>query len=177
MLDTSGSMNGKKIEHFNRQISDVIALMGTKAYGGKTVMVSVLDFSTDAKWQYHPPVISGNYQWISLEALGLTSMGYALRMLNERLKVDTRNVRNIPIIIFLVSDDAPTDDFSGGMSLLCQDCSIYESFHRFSIGLEDADDIVMNQFVSNPNFYKKLHETDVDLLGNYILEYFKKSVC
>ena len=121
LIDTSGSMRGEKIGAVNAAMEDTIPDLRKLVNADSKVNVAVLRFSTGAEWQSIRPVDVQEFEWNRLEAEGLTELGLACMMLNEKLSrkgfMDEINGCYAPAII-LLSDGNPTDDYKTGLSLL-----------------------------------------------------------
>ena len=116
VVDTSGSMEGSKIGTLNQAIEDVIPEIRdiSSNNADAQIKIAVLEFSSGARWLTPKPVPAEDFNWNYLNAAGLTDLGEACRMLNEKL---SRNAFMSEITgsfapaVFLLSDGEPTDDF------------------------------------------------------------------
>jgi uncharacterized protein YegL len=123
LVDTSGSMSGDKIGAVNEAIREVIPEIKDISAENADAMIkiAVLEFSSGAQWLYERPVDSDQFVWNSLEAGGLTDMGVAFKMLNEKL---SRNqfmadaIGSYAPAIFMMSDGEPTDEYKKGLEEL-----------------------------------------------------------
>jgi uncharacterized protein YegL len=82
------------------------------------VMVRAIKFGTGANWHVSQPTEVKNFQWSDLTADGLTYMGAALRLAADALRVDRMGNQALPLVLVLLSDGQPTDDFAGGLKAL-----------------------------------------------------------
>ena len=123
LIDTSGSMSGQPIEAVNTAMREAIPEVQkfTQENADVAVRYSVLEFSTGAKWMNTTPGYVEDFKWIDLQASGLTALGEAYKMLNDKLSRKNgflqEHANNAPIII-LLTDGAPTDDAASGLALL-----------------------------------------------------------
>ena len=80
----------------------------------------VLSFSDQARWHLAAPTPVEQVLplWTDLQASGLTYMGAALRELASVLRTPPMEQRALPPVLVLVSDGAPTDDFTAGLRVL-----------------------------------------------------------
>lgn len=123
LVDTSGSMSGDKIGAVNEAIREVIPEI--KAISDENadaqIKIAVLDFSSGAKWLYEQPIESDQFVWNNLEAGGLTDMGIAFGMLNEKLsrtQFMSDATGSYAPAIFMMSDGEPTDEYKKGLKEL-----------------------------------------------------------
>jgi uncharacterized protein YegL len=116
LVDTSGSMSGDKIGAVNEAIREVLPEINdiSSENADAQIKIAVLDFSSGAHWIYDKPVEADQFVWNNLEVGGLTDMGVAFKMLNEKLS-RTEFMSDITgsyaPAIFMMSDGAPTDDY------------------------------------------------------------------
>lgn len=94
IIDTSGSMYGEKIGAVNTAIREVIPEIKeiSAENADALIKIAVLTFSSGAKWLYDSPIDSEQFVWTNLDADGVTDMGLAFRMLNEKLSRDRKSV-------------------------------------------------------------------------------------
>ena len=123
IVDTSGSMDGSKIGTLNQAVEDVIPEIRdiSENNADAEIKIAVLEFSSGARWITENPVPADGFEWQYLDAGGLTDLGEACKMLNEKL---SRNsfmsdiTGSFAPAIFLLSDGAPTDNYREGLELL-----------------------------------------------------------
>jgi len=152
VVDTSGSMMGKKMESLNLAVRESIKPMQDVANENPNadVLVRVLRFSNGAQWHVSQPTSIHDFRWTDLDADGITDMGHAMRLVAEALKVENMPMRGLPPVILLITDGMPTDDFDGGLQAL-----LAEPWGKRSvrIGLaigNDADLEAIERFIANP---------------------------
>ena len=115
LLDTSGSMIGDKIEAVNVGVRILYDELMQDPMAIETAYLSVITFDNQVK-QVIPLTALTQFQPISLRASGGTSLGAALKLLNEALDRDT--ITNSPDrkgdykpLVFLLTDGKPTDSW------------------------------------------------------------------
>jgi uncharacterized protein YegL len=116
LVDTSGSMSGDKIGAVNEAIREVIPEIKdiSAENADAQIKIVVLDFSSGARWLYEQPIDSDQFVWNNLDAGGLTDMGIAFKMLNEKLsrtQFMADAVGSYAPAIFMMSDGSPTDEY------------------------------------------------------------------
>lgn len=147
LLDTSGSMEGAKIAALNDCMSNILVELQEKASNGSDIKLSVLSFAKEAKWMYENEININDFDWKELIAGGMTSLGKACLMLSDRLKEECQD----QIVIVLLSDGCPTDDYDEGISELLRN-ERFKNAERFAIALGDNADIKsLTMFVTDTN--------------------------
>ena len=97
----------------------------------------------------------------------MTSMGKALGMVTEQLKMPPMSDRALPPVLVLISDGQPTDDYAGGIQAL-MDQPWGKKAVRIAIAIgEDADQEVLRKFIGNPEL-KPLQANNPEALVKYI---------
>ena len=79
------------------------------------VMVRAVKFSSGASWHVSNAVQVEQFDWVDLEANGVTDMGKALQLVAEQLDLDVMPQQGLPPVLVLLSDGQPTDDVSVGL--------------------------------------------------------------
>ncbi len=154
LVDTSGSMYGDKIGAVNEAIREVIPEIKTisEENADALIKIAVLSFSSGAYWLYDQPVEADQFVWNNLEAAGLTDMGIAFGMLNEKLSrtqfmADT--VGSYAPALFLMSDGEPTDDYKKGLSALRKN-NWFKVAIKVAVAIgADANKEVLKEFTGN----------------------------
>ena len=154
LVDTSGSMSGDKIGAVNTAIREVLPEINdiSSENADAQIKIAVLDFSSGAHWIYDKPVEADQFVWNNLEVGGLTDMGVAFKMLNEKLS-RTEFMSDITgsyaPAIFMMSDGAPTDDYKKELEELRKN-------KWFKVGIKvavaigiDANKDVLKEFTGN----------------------------
>lgn len=122
LLDTSGSMDGEKIEAVKTGLQLLISALRQDPYALETAYVSVITFDTDVK-QVVPLTELTAFQAPNLTASGITSMGQALSVLadciNREVQKGSAEIKgDWKPIVFLLTDGDPTDDLDAGIRAL-----------------------------------------------------------
>ena len=96
VIDTSGSMIGKKIGSVNDAIENVLPMIGeiSDENPDAEINVAALEFSTGTRWLYDEPKEAKDFIWQKVEANGLTSLGEACKAISFwRLYADIKRKR------------------------------------------------------------------------------------
>ena len=113
LIDTSGSMKGKKMGQLNTVMEELIPEIRRVGEADTDVKVAVLTFSTDVKWMYSAPISIEEFEWARLGAEGVTSMGAAFTELAARMSrnsfLNSPSLSFAPVM-FLMTDGYPSDD-------------------------------------------------------------------
>lgn len=166
MVDTSGSMSGEKIAAVNDAIRNVIPIVSTinDDNPDAEIKISALSFSSSCNWINSSPVAVNDFRWTDLDADGWTCMGEATRELNRQLShkhgfLTSASGSYAPVIIML-SDGAPTDDFSSAMGEILNN-SWFRHSMRIAIAIgSDADTEVLKTFTGNPELVFRVSSID-----------------
>lgn len=165
MVDTSGSMAGKRIGEVNHAMQEVIQsdLPEISASNDDAeIKVAILKFSTDCEWitPESGPADIENLYWNDLTAGGLTDLGHACKELNRRLSrsefLKSQTGAYAPVIL-LFSDGAPTDDWEGGLRELKQN-NWFKHAIKIAIAVEDADEQVLAEFTGTSEAVIKVQD-------------------
>ncbi|MDR2476788.1 MAG: VWA domain-containing protein, partial [Treponema sp.] len=126
VIDTSGSMEGKKIGSVNAAIEEVIPAIKevSDENADAQIKIAVLEFSSGATWHTPSgPVPADQFRWNDLDAGGVTDFGAACKTLNEKLSTKAfmqEATGSFAPAIFLLSDGDPTDDWQSALAALKQ---------------------------------------------------------
>ena len=154
LVDTSGSMNGDKIGAVNEAIREVIPEIKdiSAENADALIKIAVLDFSSGARWLYERPVDSDQFVWNNLEAGGLTDMGIAFNMLDEKLsrtQFMADAIGSYAPAIFMMSDGAPTDDYKKGLEELRKN-KWFKVAIKVAVAIgADANTEILKEFTGN----------------------------
>jgi uncharacterized protein YegL len=154
LVDTSGSMNGDKIGAVNEAIREVIPEIKdiSAENADALIKIAVLDFSSGARWLYERPVDSDQFVWNNLEAGGLTDMGVAFNMLDEKLSRSqfmADAIGSYAPAIFMMSDGAPTDDYKKGLEELRKN-KWFKVAIKVAVAIgADANTEILKEFTGN----------------------------
>ncbi|MCQ2458912.1 MAG: VWA domain-containing protein [Ruminococcus sp.] len=154
LIDTSGSMKGKKMGELNTVMEELIPEIRKVGEADTEVKVAVLTFSTDVRWMYSTPISIEDFEWARLRANGVTSMGAAFKELS--LRMSRNSFLNSPSlsfapVIFLMTDGYPSDDYREGLREL-QSNSWYKFGLKAALGIgNEANDDVLAEFTGTPD--------------------------
>ena len=168
LIDTSGSMSGKKIQSVNDAIENVLPIIGeiSDENPDAEINIAAMKFSTGVDWVYNEPKEAKDFIWQPVSPEALTSLGEACRELNRKLSrtngfmpTSTGSGYYAPAII-LLSDGGPTDDFPGGLKVLKEN-SWFKNAIKVAIAIgEDADEDVLREFTGSSEAVIKVHNID-----------------
>ena len=152
LIDTSGSMKGKKMGELNTVMEELIPEIRRVGEADTDVKIAVLTFSTDVKWMYSAPVSIEEFEWTRLNASGVTSMGAAFEELSERMSrngfLNSPSLSFAPVI-FLMTDGYPSDDYKKGLKVL-QSNSWYKFGLKAALGIgNEANDDMLAEFTGS----------------------------
>jgi len=170
IADCSGSMGvDGKIQALNTAIREAIPHMRKVAQDNPNaqVLVRAVRFSDGAYWHIAQPVPVEQFEWVDLQAKGVTDMGKALKLVAEQLKMPPMPERALPPVLVLISDGLPTDDFAAGLNALL-DLPWGKKAVRIAIAIgEDANLEVLQRFINNSEL-KPLRANNPEALTTHI---------
>jgi len=172
IIDTSGSMSGSRIGAVNSAIEETLEKLRemNADSADAEIEIALLEFSSGAKWLTpNGPVKVENYYWSGVDADGLTAMGEAFRMLEEKLHKSSgfmqRASGSYAPVLFLMSDGEPNDDYRTHLAKL-KNNAWFKASTKVALAIGDeAKDHVLEEFtgskeaivrVSNSNAGAKL---------------------
>ncbi len=158
LIDTSGSMEGKKIGAVNAAIEELIPDLRhlSESQADSEIKLAVLQFATGCEW-VTPSLMSLDSfdDWEPLEATGLTDLGAAFLELNDKLSKNGFMDRGAassgfyaPVII-LLSDGEPTDDYMSALKKLQLQLQSLERTDTICFPGEDANREVLKKAIRN----------------------------
>ena len=124
LLDTSGSMMGEPIEAVKNGVEILVSSLRQDPYALETAYLSIITFDTQAK-QLMPLTEIAMFQPPQLQATGTTQLGEALALLAEKIDVEVQKTTHDTRgdwkpLVFIMTDGAPTDDWTKGFAKLKQ---------------------------------------------------------
>lgn len=124
LLDTSGSMHGEAIEAVKNGVQLLVSTLRQDPYALETAYLSIISFASTAR-QLVPLTELAAFQVPDIQASGTTQLGEALSLLANRIEqevskttADTKG--DWKPLIFMMTDGAPTDDWTKGLQRLKQ---------------------------------------------------------
>lgn len=170
IADCSDSMRiGGKIQALNTAIREAIPHMRRVAKDNPNaqVLVRAVRFSDGAYWHIAQPVPVEQFEWVDLQAKGVTDMGKALKLVAEQLEMPPMPERALPPVLVLISDGQPTDDFAAGLNALL-DLPWGKKAVRIAIAIGgDANLEVLQRFINNSEL-KPLRANNPEALTTHI---------
>ncbi len=169
IVDCSGSMMGEKIQSLNYAIKQTIPDMRTAAEENPNakLYVRVAKFSEGASWQIASPTPIEDFEWLDIEADGLTDMGKAFELVADQLEMPPMPERALPPVLVLLSDGQPTDQYKEGLDRLLH-LPWGKKAVKIAIAIgSDADSTVLKEFINN-NEIPVLQANNPEALVKYI---------
>ena len=154
VVDCSGSMRGEKIGTVNNAIREVVPELKdiSEENADAQIKIATLQFSSGAKWNVDEPVPAESFRWQDLDAEGITDLGEACRLLNDKLSRKafmSDATGSFAPAIFLLSDGGPTDDYKKGLGKLKEN-NWFKKAIKVAIAIgEDANTDVLAEFTGN----------------------------
>ncbi len=154
VVDCSGSMKGEKIGTVNNAIREVVPELKdiSEENADAQIKIATLQFSSGAKWNVDEPVPAESFRWQDLDAEGITDLGEACRLLNDKLSRKafmSDATGSFAPAIFLLSDGGPTDDYKKGLSKLKEN-NWFKKAIKVAIAIgADANTDVLAEFTGN----------------------------
>lgn len=151
MIDTSGSMRGKRIAKLNESMCNVLSILTKKSeeHVDSEIRIAVLKYSSGCEWVTKGFVGIGDFQWKNINTGGMTDFGAAIRELNSMLSRSTLfagAVQYCVPIIINITDGTPTDNWEKGFELIKQN-KWFDVSKKICITIgDDADVAVLKKF-------------------------------
>jgi uncharacterized protein YegL len=141
LLDTSGSMKGRKIAQLNAGLDEFARQLRSDSMAAKRVEVAVMTFGPVRVEQ--PFITADTFVAPMLEADGATPMGEAIHravdMVSERKRAYRANgIGYYRPWIFMISDGEPTDDVAAAAAMI-REGEAKKSFMFYAVGVDNAD--------------------------------------
>lgn len=167
IVDKSGSMAGTKIGAVNVAIKEVIPEIQqlSEENADANIKIAALLFSSGAEWMYPSPVDVKNFKWKDINVDGLTDMGYAFKLLNEKLSrkggfMDEIAGSYAPAL-FLMSDGQPTDEYKKALNDL-KGNNWFDASLKAAVAIgDDADRDMLVEFAGHTERVLIAHTPDI----------------
>ncbi len=175
IVDTSGSMAGRKIETVNSALENTKAQLDdiSKNNDDAEIKIAMLTFDYEPTWQTPKPVKASDFHAnLNATEYGLTNLGKACIELESKLSrsefLETKAGAYPPVII-LLSDGDPTDNYASGLEKLKHNNWYKRAIKvAFAIGA-DANKKVLSEFTGST-------ETVIEVNNAKVLSEFLKNV-
>jgi uncharacterized protein YegL len=165
IVDTSGSMEGKKIGAVNIAIKEVLPEIAkiSDENADALIKIAALEFSSGATWiTASGPVEADKFRWNNLDAAGVTDLGAACKALNEKLSTKAfmqAASGSFAPALFLLSDGAPTDDWKRELEKLKQN-NWFKASVKVALAIgDDADKNVLKEFTNSMEAVLECHDS------------------
>jgi uncharacterized protein YegL len=141
LLDTSGSMAGKKIDELNAGLITFNEQLRSDSMAAKRVEISIVTFGpVDTVQHFVTPDLM---QVPTLEASGDTPMGAAINQAlalvgDRKATYKTNGIGYYRPWVFLITDGAPTDDVSKAAAAV-REGERSKSIYFYAVGVDGAD--------------------------------------
>lgn len=158
LFDRSGSMSGQKIASVNYAMRDIpkIIMDVADSAPNANIVVAAATFSTDVEWLTPKPQTPEEFlnNWHDITAEGLTSLGAALKSLNEKMSrkafLGDNPMGYLAPGIIILSDGEPTDDWEKPLAELKKNNWFKSAIKiAFAVG-DDANKQVLAQICGTP---------------------------
>lgn len=152
LLDTSGSMDGHRIDALNSAVKDMINSFSEQDSIRAEIQVAIITFGAEVK--LHTDLTPArNIHWTDLTAMGMTPLGGALdlakEIIEDKKKITSRSYR--PTVI-VVSDGMPNDNWVQSLENFMQGRS--GKCDRWAMAIGDgANKELLKKFVNNDDEY------------------------
>lgn len=162
LIDKSGSMTGRKIGTVNVAVKEVIPEIQKIAEDSAdaNIKIAILTFSSGAQWVYQSPIDAKDFKWSDVNVDGVTDMGCAFNLLNEKLSRNgfmTEAAGSYAPALFLMSDGQPTDDYLKALDALKKN-NWFKASLKAAIAIgDDADKNMLAEFTGNPESVLTAH--------------------
>jgi uncharacterized protein YegL len=163
IIDKSYSMAGSKIGAVNVAVREVVPEIQQIAEDSAdaNIKIAVLTFSTGAEWMYQSAIDSKDFKWTDLNVDGMTDMGYAFKMLNEKLSRQggfmTESAGSYAPAIFLMSDGQPSDEYQKELNELKKN-NWFKTSLKAAVAIgDDADKDMLAEFTGNMESVLTVH--------------------
>lgn len=155
LLDSSGSMDGYKIDSLNRSVRDMIASFADEESTKAEIHVAVVTFGETAELHQELTPAS-EIDWEDLEPSGMTPLGGALRIAKQMIEdKDVIPSRAFRPCVVLVSDGQPNDEWKAELDRFIGEGRTAKC-DRWALGIgADVDNEMLRKFLGDPE--KSVH--------------------
>lgn len=163
VLDTSGSMEGEPIKELNAGIETFKREINKNQVAKNRVDVAIITFGGETPQLVQDFITVKDFNPFTLRADGRTPMGGAINMALEQLQqrkdyYKTEALAYYRSWLFLISDGAPTDDWSDIPEKLQRDVD-KKKLIFYAVGVNNADMNILRQIApKNPREINSLYE-------------------
>ncbi|WP_010260754.1 vWA domain-containing protein [Treponema primitia] len=155
VIDSSGSMDGDRIESVNSSIREVLPDIQeiSDENADAEIKIAVLEFSSGVLWlTVGGPMPLDQFRWNDIKAAGVTDFGAACRELNDKLSTKAfmkDATGSFAPAIFLMSDGEPTDNWKDELTKLKTN-NWFKSAIKAAIAIgHDANTDVLKEFTGS----------------------------
>lgn len=166
LVDTSGSMCGNKIQAVNAAIENVLPTIHDISFnnGDAEIKVACMQFSSVVSWMTEEPREADDFEYVDMDAEGLTSMGEAFKEVESKLHQTNGWMKHAggsyaPVFI-LLSDGEPTDDYLSGLKVL-KGNKWFKVGTKIAIAIgNDANTEILKDFTGTSETVLTVHDTE-----------------
>ena len=158
LFDTSGSMSGTKIGQVNYAMKDIPKIIAdvAESAANANIVVAAATFDSQVTWITPQPQTPEEFMntWHDLQAGGLTSLGGALKSLNEKMSrkafLGDNPMGYLAPGIIILTDGEPTDEWQKPLEELKKNNWFKNAIKiAFAVG-DDANKQVLSEVCGSP---------------------------
>ena len=174
LFDTSGSMAGTKIGQVNYAMKDIPKIISEVADSASNanIVVAAATFDSDVNWITPKPQTPEEFinSWHDLSAGGLTSLGGALKSLNEKMSrkafLGDNPMGYLAPGVIILTDGEPTDEWQKPLEEIKKNNWFKNAIKiAFAVG-DDANQQVLADICGTPEAVVSID--DPEKIRNYI---------
>lgn len=151
IIDTSGSMDGAKINTVNTIMEEVLPEIRGIGGSDSDIQLAIMTFDSEIKWMYDTPRPLEDIKWTRLTAQMWTDLGGALKELNSKLSknayMGSASLSFAPVL-FLISDGYPNPGYKEELDKIRQN-KWFKYALKVAVGIGDADLNALAEFTGN----------------------------
>lgn len=190
VIDTSGSMDGSKMNAVNTALKELMAELPAMGTADTEIKVAILTFSFDCRWLTPAPVKPSEFPSKPIEADGITNLGTACAELDKRMsRHDLLASSSTPLapVLVLLTDGEPTNDYMTELQKLRRN-EWYVAASKFAIPIGVCTDpesmaaftgdkkTVLKPALCPADLIQKIKAVAIDGL-DYAIKHHQKSAC